>query len=125
MAAGVQSDANIILLKVDGMMCQNNCGTTVHNALQSIMGVQSVQVSFSTASATVTITDSCSVPRAAMIRDLIDAVMDVGFDACLMEETEPTYVLTISGMMCQKNCGKTVQNALQAVRQDVISCYVP
>jgi len=96
-------------------MCQNNCGTTVHNALQSVMGVQSVTVSFPAASASVTVTDDCPLNKIELISELIEAVECVGFDACIMREAAPTHVLSIVGMMCQKNCGTTVQRALSSV----------
>jgi len=35
-----------IVLKVSGMMCQKNCGTTVQRALEAVRGVQQVEVSF-------------------------------------------------------------------------------
>ncbi len=34
-----------VLLKVEGMMCQKNCGSTVQNALESVPGVERVIVS--------------------------------------------------------------------------------
>ena len=44
-----------MILHVDGMMCQNNCGTTVLNALRAVRGVQEVVVSFLSESAIVTL----------------------------------------------------------------------
>jgi Cu+-exporting ATPase len=108
-------DNNNILLSIDGMMCQNNCGTTVHNALQSVMGVQSVKVSFPAANANITLSPTCTISRDVMIQSLINAAEGVGFDACSMNQSTPSYVLTIIGMMCQKNCGNTVQKALLSV----------
>ena len=113
-AAALSSDTIVVFLKIEGMMCQNNCGTTVHNALQSVMGVKSVKVSFPSATATVTLTESCS-SKESLTSDLIESVENVGFDACVLSTTEPSFVLTIMGMMCQKNCGTTVRNALLAV----------
>eukprot|EP00602_Paraphysomonas_sp_CaronLab_P008621 CAMPEP_0185034404 /NCGR_PEP_ID=MMETSP1103-20130426/24264_1 /TAXON_ID=36769 /ORGANISM="Paraphysomonas bandaiensis, Strain Caron Lab Isolate" /LENGTH=1244 /DNA_ID=CAMNT_0027571049 /DNA_START=102 /DNA_END=3836 /DNA_ORIENTATION=+ len=89
------------------MMCQNNCATTVHNALMSVHGVDSADVSFPSHSARVVGT--------ASVNDLIEAVESVGFDACLIENSPPTHVFTVMGMMCQKNCGTTVENALRSV----------
>jgi Cu+-exporting ATPase len=104
-----------ILLSIDGMMCQNNCGTTVHNSLQSVLGVQSVQVSFPSALATVKVVENCGSTHDVLVDELIEAVENVGFVACLLENSKPSHVLTVLGMMCQKNCGTTVQRALSAV----------
>ena len=143
-----------ILLSIDGMMCQNNCGTTVLNALQSVRGVQAVQVSFLSAVATITTlnppppttTSNTTGAGAAagggagaahqtqLITELIEAVEEVGFGACLLQDSPPTHILAIHGMMCQRNCGTTVQNALLAVSivcellicellTDACSCY--
>ena len=140
-----------ILLSIDGMMCQNNCGTTVLNALQSVRGVQAVQVSFLSAVATITTLNPPTPPptttnttgagagagaahQTQLITELIEAVEEVGFGACLLQDSPPTHVLAIHGMMCQRNCGTTVQNALLTVSivcellicellTDACSCY--
>jgi P-type Cu+ transporter len=96
-----------VILRVDGMMCQNNCGTTVQNALMSVLGVKKATVNFTTRSAI--------VEGTAHTKDLITAIDEVGFDACLIEDSPPSQVLTVIGMMCQKNCGTTVANALKSV----------
>jgi Cu+-exporting ATPase len=94
-------------LAIEGMMCQKNCGTTVQRALESVQGVTEAQVSFSQKLAV--------VMGSVSMQDLIDAVEMVGFGA---EEWKPEHnviKLAIDGMMCQKNCGSTVQSALAAV----------
>ena len=63
-----------VRLDIGGMMCMKNCGTTVQNALRTVPGVVSADVSFETHSATI-------VPGTASVADLIDAVECVGFGA--------------------------------------------
>ena len=62
------------VLTVEGMMCQSNCGSTVHQALAQVVGVTEVKVNFATKTASV-----WGYPAAP--NDLIDAVGNVGFDA--------------------------------------------
>ena len=101
-------------LEVEGMMCQKNCGTTVKNALQGVAGVKQAVVSFPKKSAVVR-------GKGLVLKELVEAVELVGFDAReKLEEVE----LNVEGMMCQKNCGTTVKNALQGVagvKQVVVS----
>jgi P-type Cu+ transporter len=46
---------------------------------------------------------------------LIQAIDDIGFEASLIETTKPSHVFKVFGMMCQKNCGSTVENALRNI----------
>jgi P-type Cu+ transporter len=94
-----------VVLDVEGMMCQKNCGSTVQQALSAVPGVTRAEVSFAHKSARVW--GSASLTAEALIKT-VDAV---GFDAALA----PDVVLAVEGMMCQKNCGTTAQNALSAV----------
>jgi P-type Cu+ transporter len=94
-----------VVLDVEGMMCQKNCGSTVQQALSAVPGVTRAVVSFAHKSARVW--GSASLTAEALIK----AVDAVGFDAALA----PDVVLAVEGMMCQKNCGTTAQNALSAV----------
>jgi Cu+-exporting ATPase len=102
-----------VQLEIEGMMCQNNCGTTVKNALLKVDGVLSVEVSFPRKSASIVLSEDGKVPA------LIDMVEAVGFDATHLPESPTpsgkTICLAVEGMMCQKNCGTTVQNALSRV----------
>uniref|UniRef100_H3HCV5 HMA domain-containing protein n=1 Tax=Phytophthora ramorum TaxID=164328 RepID=H3HCV5_PHYRM len=100
-AAASQCDALVVELAVDGMMCMKNCGATVQTALRSVDGVASAVVSFERRSARV----QCEPGANVTANDLVDAVECVGFGAALLVE----------GMMCQKNCGATVENALRGV----------
>ena len=92
-------------LDVQGMMCQRNCGTTVANALRAVSGVLEAQADFATHSAWARVATSATIN----LSEILEAVEDVGFDAHLVAH------LQVDGMMCQKNCGTTVANALQAV----------
>mmetsp|Transcript_12318 Transcript_12318/g.18480 ORF Transcript_12318/g.18480 Transcript_12318/m.18480 type:complete len:1049 (+) Transcript_12318:146-3292(+) len=79
-----QSSTITIHLRVIGMMCQKNCGSTVQAALANTPGVISAEASFSTASATAVIANDAGVD----VEDLIDAVECVGFDCCLLSDAE-------------------------------------
>lgn len=97
------------VLDIDGMMCQNSCGKTVEAALSRVEGVIGVIVSFPLRAATVI----CN--PGLLETDLCDAVEAVGFGAVPMSTRPPSVVLQVTGMMCQKNCGTTVENALGGV----------
>lgn len=93
------------VLRVEGMMCQKNCGTTVQRALQGVPGVGRADVSFADKLARVW--GGAGLEGGA----LVDAIEAVGFDASVA----PVAELEVEGMMCQNNCGTTVKNALEAV----------
>ncbi|KAF0685140.1 Aste57867_22911 [Aphanomyces stellatus] len=102
----------VIVLEVDGMMCMKNCGTTVQNALKSVDGVETAVVSYDEHIATVTMLPNVEIDAT----ELVDTLDMVGFDAAIQSsDVEPRNVirLGIDGMMCMKNCGTTVQNALR------------
>jgi Cu+-exporting ATPase len=86
---------------------QKNCGTTVQGALQSVSGVEKADVVFADKRA--------YVWGSAEVGALIDAVECVGFGAEAASQQQAPLILEIEGMMCQKNCGTTVQGALQSV----------
>ena len=94
------------------MMCQKNCGATVTRALQAlpnavqagaVFAEQRAWVVFSTIHG---INEKDSGHQEAFSL-AIEAIEDVGFDAM------PRLDLHIEGMMCQANCGSTVQRALE------------
>ena len=101
-----------IKLSVVGMMCQKSCGTTVQNSLTSVPSIISATASFA---------DNCATayfsgPQpSSLVDDLIDAVETVGFECSLFDDSRLEIKLSVIGMMCQKSCGTTVQNALSAV----------
>ena len=73
------SGDNIITLRIEGMMCQNSCGSTVHEALLSHPSVSSVEVSY----AVIHLVDgsSSSSSSSSLVGSLISSVEEVGFDA--------------------------------------------
>ncbi|RHY77680.1 hypothetical protein DYB38_010889 [Aphanomyces astaci] len=113
----------VIVLEVEGMMCMKNCGTTVQNALKNMDGVESAVVTYTEHIVTVRVLPYYSIDPS----DLIDTLDMVGFDATLQVpfDMEPRNVvrLGVDGMMCMKNCGTTVQNALR-LHEGVQSAYV-
>lgn len=112
-------------LSVTGMMCQRNCGTTVKNALQSIPGAMAAQAIFAEQRAWVTFAkneNDATVEqqqqqqrKQQLMEQAIDAIESVGFDAQEISNLPRTIHIKVTGMMCQRNCGTTVENALRAV----------
>ena len=97
----------VSLLSVEGMMCQNSCGSTVQNALRSTPGIVYASASFSTASALVIHPTTTTLPV------ILEAIEMVGFDAThTATHTIHCHTFTIDGMMCQNSCGTTCTNAL-------------
>ncbi len=112
----IENEFGDIVLDIEGMMCQKNCGTTVRNALSKVKGVEEALVSFKESGAV--------IKGSADLQELIEAVEMMGFDAVesssktkglKIEKEFGKVVLDIDGMMCQKNCGTTVKNALLKV----------
>ena len=79
--AAVGTAQDPVVLDIQGMMCQNNCGTTVQRALSGVPGVEKVEVSFADKKATVW--------GSASLVDLIEAVEMVGFDAAALPKVPP------------------------------------
>jgi P-type Cu+ transporter len=86
----IDSMSYTVHLRVEGMMCQKNCGSTVEAALNGLLGVVSAQASFPKSYATVTATLEHYGPGSLMKRierlqnDAVEAVECVGFDASLL-----------------------------------------
>lgn len=82
-------------IAVEGMMCQESCGSTVKAAIQSVKGVRKVTVSFSDKEA--------RVWGDAAVSLVIDAIESVGFDAALildgpvalLDQKRPKLVLPV------------------------------
>ena len=54
------------------------------------------------------------------MEEIIEAIEDVGFEAFTLEQQsdtndDQTMRLRVEGMMCQKSCATTVQNAILAI----------
>ncbi|CAH0482501.1 unnamed protein product [Peronospora belbahrii] len=113
------SNLDVLELAIEGMMCMKNCGHTVQNALCNVDGVISVVVNFDQRSVCV----ECAPGAKVAVNDLVEAVECVGFGAVIKRRDDEmnivhdplTLELLVEGMMCQKNCGSTVENALQSV----------
>ena len=113
---------------------QKNCGSTVKAAIEAVPGVTRAEVSFAarrawawfpllppllpdTGKEAPTQQDHEVVATAtAMMAKVVEAVEDVGFGA----DASPDVELLVEGMMCQKNCGTTVRNALLASSPAVV-----
>ena len=71
----MSSDPDVVL-KVEGMMCQKNCGNTVQKALSNVPGVTKAVVTFAQKEAQIWGNVASSV--------LVSAVANVGFDATVI-----------------------------------------
>jgi P-type Cu+ transporter len=86
----IDSREYTVHLRVEGMMCQKNCGSTVEAALKGLLGVLSAQASFPKSYATVTATLQHYGPGSLLKRiqrlqdEAVEAVECVGFDASLL-----------------------------------------
>ncbi|CAN0044291.1 unnamed protein product, partial [Ectocarpus sp. 8 AP-2014] len=152
-AAAALGQDGPIAIDVEGMMCQNNCGSTVKRAIEAVPGVSRAEVSFAARRAWAWLSPSSSSNTAgrrqqhhaalgsslddvagnggvtakrseeeqegghsaAVFAEILEAVEAVGFGA----EASPDVELLVGGMMCQKNCGTTVRNALLSVSPSV------
>jgi cation transport ATPase len=65
------------MLHIEGMMCQMSCGTTVGNALKSVVGVTHAVASFDDGDARIWVNDMNSLDESK----LINAVEEMGFGA--------------------------------------------
>uniref|UniRef100_A0A7S4RJM8 HMA domain-containing protein n=2 Tax=Ditylum brightwellii TaxID=49249 RepID=A0A7S4RJM8_9STRA len=99
-----QQNVHVVNMRVIGMMCQKNCGTTVHNALLSIPGVTEARATHATSFATVTVDMDKYIEEEGLTtgkdgeeqelqetkikqkieEDALDAVECVGFDATVL-----------------------------------------
>eukprot|EP00978_Attheya_sp_CCMP212_P047879 scaffold443017_cov83-Attheya_sp.AAC.1 len=97
-AATPQQQQHTVHLRVAGMMCQKNCGTTVSNALRGLSGAVDAWATHATSSAGVTfdmnIDDTTATKSAsattiqAWEEEAIEIVECVGFDARLLQPGE-------------------------------------
>jgi Cu+-exporting ATPase len=91
--AGDDMLEHTVHLRVEGMMCQRNCGSTVAGALQGLENVVSAQASHPKAYATVTVRISAADSNMSLLTEMkrideeaVNAVECVGFDATLLTE---------------------------------------
>ncbi|CAN0546384.1 unnamed protein product, partial [Ectocarpus sp. 12 AP-2014] len=77
----------VVVLAVEGMMCQNNCGSTVRQALTSVPGVLRAEVSFAESRARVWTGDGSSAGGdPALLDSIVGAVESVGFGATVLPD---------------------------------------
>lgn len=141
-----QNSIVTVHLAVTGMMCQNNCGRTVENALrQNISACMDVVVSFLESRAYILVDSNfyreestrqdnqdSTLKKIDIIKmiqnEAINVIEDVGFGAYVIEDLDIylqqfhkphiTINVKVTGMMCQRNCGSTVANALRLMENN-------
>jgi cation transport ATPase len=92
--ATVLPGLSAVLLRVEGMMCQTNCGSTVHACLAKVEGVLFADVSFAHQSAAVVLQLQPFETLAAKADQLVAAVEGVGFDASVVSAPTATATAT-------------------------------
>jgi ATPase, P-type (transporting), HAD superfamily, subfamily IC len=130
-------------LRVHGMMCQANCGSTVRKTLESIAGCVRASSSFenSYGSLTVNLNDyyrlnesksdlkKCTVENKSLIDDLIpkvaqdaiDAVECVGFEAFLLEDEKDIENCQYESNLSSKTVGISWENEAETSLNDLFS----
>ncbi|CEG36654.1 coppertransporting atpase [Plasmopara halstedii] len=111
----------VVELALEGKICLKSSGNTVQSALCSVDGVARTVVNFEEQSARIECVPGSSITS----NELVNALKNVGVSATVKTfsniglESELQDLLTIElvveGMMCQKNCGTTVENALRSI----------
>ncbi|CAB1112891.1 unnamed protein product [Ectocarpus sp. CCAP 1310/34] len=84
-----EQTSSFISLSVSGMMCMENCGQTVQQALKKVPGVLSVTIHFPTRTASIKVDTEANVT----LGDLTSALDAIGFDSSCVATTtaqEPT-----------------------------------
>ena len=109
-----------VVLFVEGMMCQKNCGSTVTEALRAVPGCIEADVSFSKSAAYVLVNLETVPSVGHFVSSCIGAVEDVGFDCERLEARKPSLVLEVLGMMCNNSCTPTVYNAIMSASPERI-----
>lgn len=139
-------DGNLLTtlhLRVHGMMCQANCGTTVRQSLESIPGCTQASSSFENSYASLTVNleeyyyrlnpsksdmkfdaDNKSllddlIPKVA--QDAIDAVECVGFEAFLLEGGEDVEKCQSESNLCLKTSGMSWDDEHETSSSDLFS----
>lgn len=83
-----ENDIPDVILDVDGMMCQKNCGNTVLKAIQSLEQVQRATVTYASGEAHIWLkSDRIATP----ITILIDIVESVGYGAVLKKDNRRLF----------------------------------
>ena len=82
--------ANTVTLRIYGMTC-SSCTSTVETQLGALPGVTSVAVSLAT--------ETCQIsydPSFISIRDMVDRVSELGFDAVLSDDNDATQLRSLT-----------------------------
>ena len=96
-----------ITIKIDGMMCQH-CVNHVTKALQSVDGVNNINVSLEENQATFNADEN-------KLTQITEAVAEAGYTVTdIIKKENKKMVLKINGMMC-KHCVMHVEKALNAI----------
>jgi copper chaperone CopZ len=72
-------------LKIDGMMCEKGCKSTIESKLAKMEGVQEAKVDFETNVALVTFNSSVTSSKAMI--EMIGGIADGAYSATIIEET--------------------------------------
>ncbi len=72
-------------LKIEGMMCEKGCKSTIESKLSKMEGVQEVKVDFETSVAIITFNSSITSSKAMI--EMISGIADGAYSATLIEET--------------------------------------
>jgi Cu+-exporting ATPase len=97
-----------VVLKIEGIKSEL-CIDSIQKSLYQVANVLSVNVDIERKLAIIIHKNKESI---TLISDLCNAVSIVGRRASLFR---PDLILCIEGMMCQNNCGKTVEKAIKSI----------
>jgi cation transport ATPase len=108
-----------LAFNVTGMMCQQNCATTVQRAISTVKGVEFVEVSFPNEEALVW-------GKSIVVQEVIDEVGDMGYDATIKQditsdtdpaemEIPPDITLAIKGMFDSDRCPRKVHELVSHI----------
>jgi P-type Cu+ transporter len=122
-----------VYLKVTGMMCQRNCGTTVENALKAIPGVSRAEASFEHGRAQVVfdIIDASTRTTAAtmttslledMQRAAVNAVEAVGFDAEILYDAN-MYAAASQKTMKEQSWHESALSSSSSMEDDITESF--
>lgn len=97
-----------IELKIEGMMCQNNCATTVQNAILSVNFVLWAEVSYKHGNAKI-----WANMKSVDVKSLIDIIDMVGYDASLKDASDSS---SHSSSKKSRNSSSSSSDASQLLR---------
>jgi copper chaperone CopZ len=80
----------VCTLKIEGMMCEKGCKSTIEGKLAKMEGVEVAKIDFETSVATVKFNSTITSSKAMI--EMINAIADGAYSATLMEETDAENV---------------------------------